>query len=442
MAQRTGISSRIIYYPETTPDTDPGSPVGYVLPIDSADSAMSAAPLQEAPVYMGNAGEAPSTVPGETTFSGATNLGLEFLTIGYILKALFGSSAAAVATGGKQMHYFPFAAPMLSGQLQKEWAEPTAQYMRNRGVYVDTLTLPVATSGAQKANVTWMGFGDEVQTTDLAGTKTNNGYNATSSFYGQFTYQGGSPLATVVNFSPALTRKPSRQSVAFNAGIAGGINTGMFRTTGPLQLLFDTTSNLNVYNDAINAVPLLLECVWADQVLSSVGAFLYLAITRAISERHAPSVGGEPGLTFQQNFRSTFDSTASQLAPFALSGLGPFNVVVATSDALGIKIDGGSTQVVTLTPGAARTAAQIVANINSLPLVGGTAELFPGNPAGALGQRFRIKSATKGVTGSVQIDTTTTHSAHTVLGLDATVRAGKAAQSVHAFLFNNQSAQY
>lgn len=422
-----------------------GAPQGFILPIDGPDTFFSTAPLQEAPVFMGPPGEAPSTVPGEIGAAGATNMGLEFLISGFLLKAFMGSSTAPVATAGGQLHYFPLAAPPGTVQLQKEWLDGVAQYLRNKGVYLDTLTLPTSTSGAQKLQPSWMGYGDELNTAtdgsaaNLGGTKTNLGYSATSSFYGSLYYKGTS-LATVVSFPPALSRKISRQSVAYNGGIAGALNAGLVRAQGALELMYTTSRNLQDYDDAIQGTPLSLEVVWADKRLASVGAFLYLALPQVIMERRGPAVGGEVGFTFPQNFRLVFDQTASALAAFILSGLGPYTFVAATSDTLGVKIDGGSTQPISMVTGSPQTAAQVVATINGT-LTGGVAEVFPGSAAG-VGGRFRIKSNTKGAGGSVQVITGTTHSAHTVLGFDGVTRAGKAATSMHAFLFNSRNLQY
>lgn len=422
-----------------------GVPQGFILPIDGPDTFFSTAPLQEAPVFMGPPGEAPDEVPGEINASGVTGLGLEFNIIGFLLKAFFGSSVAPVATAGGFLHYFPLVAPPSTVQLQKEWLDGTPQYMRNKGVYLDTLTLPTSTSGAQKAQPNWMGYGDELNTAtdgsaaNLGGTKTNLGYAATSSFYGSLYYNGVS-LATVVSFPPALTRKISRQSVAYNGGIAGALNAGLVRASGPLELMYTTSRNLQDYDDAIQGRKLPIEVVWADQRLQSVGAFLYLALPQVTMERRGPAVGGEVGFTFPQTFKLRFDLTNSALAAFILSGLGPFTFVGGTSDTLGVKIDGGSTQPISMVTSGPQTAAQVAATINGT-LTGGVAEVFPGSAAG-VGGRLRIKSNTKGPNGSVQVITGTTHSAHTVLGFDGVTRAGKAATSMHAFLFNGRNLQY
>lgn len=422
-----------------------GAPEGFILPNSAADSFFSTAPLQEAPVFMGPPGEAPDTVPGEINAGGQISLGLEFNIIGFLLKAFFGNSVAPVATAGGFLHYFPLASPPATGQIQKEWLEGTPQYLRNKGVYIDTLTLPTSTSGAQKATLSPMGYGDELNTAtdgsaaNLGGTKSNLGYSATSSFFGALYYNGVS-LATVVNFPPALSRKIARQSVAFNGGIAGALNAGLVRAQGQLELCYTTSRNLQDYDDAIQASKLPIEVVWADARLQSIGAFLYLALPVCTMERRGPAVGGEAGFTFPQNFRLRFDQTLSQLAAFILSGNGPFTFAAGVSDTLGLKIDGGGTQTFSMVTSGPQTAKQVCATINAT-ITGGVAEVFPGSATG-VGGRFRIKSNTKGTSGSVQVITGTTHSAHTVLGFDGVTRAGKAATSMHAFLFNGRNLQY
>lgn len=423
-----------------------GAPEGFIMPIDGADTYFTAQPLQEAPTFTGPPGEAPDEVPGEITASGGMRLNLDFIFSGHVAKAFTGGSTVPVATAGAYMHYFPLAVPPLSGCVQKEWLDGTiAEYLRIAGTFVDTWTLPTSTSGAQKSQLALMGYGIEYNTAtdgslaNLGGTKTRPAYKATSSFYGSL-YQNNTSLATVVNFPPALSRKMSRQSVAFNGGIAGSINAGLPRAQGALELIYDKSRNLADYDLAVQATPVEIGVVWADRKLTSINAFLYLALPYVILERRGPAAGGEQGFTFPQNFKLAFDPTASQMPGFVVSANGPWTFVAATTDKLGIKIDGGGTQTITLTTGSSQTAKQVCATINAT-LTGGVAEVFPGD-AGGVGGRFRIRTNTRGTSGSVAIDTTVTHSAHSMLGFDSVVRAGKAASSMHVYLLNSQSLQY
>ena len=90
-----------------------------------------------------------------------------------------------------------------------------------------------------------------------------------------------------------------------------------------------------------------------------------------------------------------------------------FAVVAATSDVVGLKVGGDEKQTITLTAGAARTAAQVAAEIN----------------ATAVGFAVTVNADDKPVFTALNINqslevTAETHSANTVLGLTAGVTLG------------------
>jgi hypothetical protein len=447
--QRTGINTRHIWYPETTVDVDPGAPVGYVLPQAATDTVLAAAPQNEALVYTGD-GNAPGVVLGETTVSGNIMMGLEYTTLGNLIKALFGSSAAPVTTNTTNyVHFFPFSpSTPLSGQLQKESLEPTIQYVRNRAIRVDTLRFPLPTQGPAQVEGVFMGYGDEVQA-DLAGTKNNNGYLASSVFNAMVTL-GGTRLATVTGATPEMGRKLSRASVVANQGIAGSVNAGLFRAFGPISLLFDTTNNLTFYNQAINQTQLALEFVWANQIFGLETQFMYVKIPFVLFERKGFPVGGETGISITQNFKAIYNNAFYDNGLGCVSKLGTggppqtFSFVTGVSDKLGFKVDGGATLTATLTGGSPQTVAQIIASIGAT-FTGATVDAFPGNVSGAgatAGGRLRVRTNSTVAAGSIQCDTSVAQTASTILGFDNTVRANKAPQSAFVYVYNQQSTQY
>jgi len=84
-----------------------------------------------------------------------------------------------------------------------------------------------------------------------------------------------------------------------------------------------------------------------------------------------------------------------------------FSVATGVNDALKLKGDGGSSQTVTLTAGAVRTAAQVASDIN---------DQTTGITASDSGGRVRIQSDTLGSSSSLEIETVA-NDAYTTLGL-------------------------
>ncbi len=112
---------------------------------------------------------------------------------------------------------------------------------------------------------------------------------------------------------------------------------------------------------------------------------------------------------------------------------GPYLVTAAATDVLRVKVDAGAFVAITLTAGAARTAAQVASDINNSGLlVGGTASVSGG--------KLLITSNSTGAASAITIDTVGNGStANTALGFGAggvtgTVTAGAAAGTGYAIV--------
>lgn len=99
-------------------------------------------------------------------------------------------------------------------------------------------------------------------------------------------------------------------------------------------------------------------------------------------------------------------SIGQTMATISGTEAGTFNIVVNSNDKLLFSVDGGADQTVTLTAGAARTATQVVGDING-GLTGATASVAA--------NRVNISSNTAGSGGSILVQAVT-HSANTTLG--------------------------
>jgi hypothetical protein len=104
-----------------------------------------------------------------------------------------------------------------------------------------------------------------------------------------------------------------------------------------------------------------------------------------------------------------------------------YNITVSSTDQFSIAIDGGSNQVFTLTPGSARTAAQIVTDLTTsangnTPLTGATATVCAVNGVNFV--RIRTTSA-NGASSTILVNAPT-HNANAILGFTATTYTGGA----------------
>jgi len=440
-AQRQGTATRAIWYPEIDGEgTDPGTPVGVVLPLVERAGFGPSQNMIDAPVFDGTMLPG-DVIPGLITAQGALPLGLEFTTIGHLLYSLFGKSDGYLrpATPGFLHEFFVptvFGANAGSGQVQYEFGPATIQYLRYRYGRVNSIGLEMSPEGQAKASVDLMGSGDEAQT-DLAGQKTENGDAAAASFNGKLLAEdvwiAGLVTAFGINFNANL----SRQDSVLNSGIAAAINFGKLTFGGNLELMMQKggstiASDLAFYNKAVNQTRTKIECIWSDLPPAQATKWLRVVITRALFGRAVPAPGGPNGVVLRQSFKAPNDSSAKTKAELFGSVLGPY-LIDATNNKLSVKKDGAAGVVITLTQGAARTAAQIAAEID--------AGLTRVDSQEVMG-RLMIRPATAGAASCVAIDTAGANSAHTTLGMGATVRTGKDNCPILVQLYNAKNADY
>ena len=120
-----------------------------------------------------------------------------------------------------------------------------------------------------------------------------------------------------------------------------------------------------------------------------------------------------PGAFVWGPLNKAYPYSGASCASVTAANAGTYAVVASTSDVVGIKVGGDEKQTFTLTAGAARTAAQVAAEIN----------------ATALGFVVTVNANDKPVFSALNVNqsievTAETHSANTVLGLTAGVTLG------------------
>jgi hypothetical protein len=418
--QRIGTASKLIAYLEDTYDADPGSPVGYVIPLSQLSAFNDSQARVEVPAYTGSR-EAASSVLGIIESKGDFETNMEFEAIGVILKAFVGNSGYA-HDSGSHIHNFLSGFTPGSLQLQKVWTEPTAQFIRHRGVRVDSMAFTYQPQGPSKYKPSFMGLGDIAQT-DLSGTVNSPCFQAVSYFNG-FLKLDGTTLATVTAFDVTLANQLSRQEVAFNGGVAGAVNAGLNKLTGNLSLLFDTTDNLTFYNETVADHQFTLECLWADQggsSLASATKWLRMRFPKVKIMRPSINVGGNAGLVQACQYMIEFDCS-SGFEAFVLGTVkGPYTITMGSNDQLKVVIDGGSPQTVTIPPA---TYADAVALAAAVPTItGATVDAFNGF--------LRITSTATSPSASIVDVQTVANDCYTAVGLATGAHDGFGA---HSFL--------
>lgn len=421
--QRISALTRLVLYPETSFGSDPGAPVGYVVPLAAQSGFRTNRNILPVPNYIGNR-LTNAVVRGSATAAGAVPVNLEFELAARIGKLLFGDDGYSRPGGGTTtLHRLRIptttgAAPG-SCQLQAEALQTTAQYLRAKGVRVGGMSFAYATEGPATYNVDFQGIGDEVQT-DLAGTKNAISIPGVSYFNGRAVMNGFS-LVGMTGFSMNIAAELMRQDVAFNDGIAAAINQGKINVSGNIALAMaiggsTPESEMTYYNYAVNETEVPVECMWADKPIAQATQWMRVIMPAVRFSQASWVPGGDGGIIVDQQFMVPLSTNSKTQGETFGTILGPYNIG-ATTNIFAAKIDGVAKNV-TLTQGAARTAAQVVSDLNAdVPFnTVAVAEVIAG--------RVFIRTKTKGSGGSAQFDTGVANHCGVALGFDNTVYTG------------------
>jgi hypothetical protein len=424
LQQRLGRFTRATLYRETSRGSDAGITGGYVVQARADQEATFAAKqtTSPAPAAKGN------LRPDDATYdnidaSGSLPQWLDFLTAPFLFRGVVGSvgySTIALVTGALHRIFIPsgLCTPD-SFQLQYEFLEATAQYIRNRYVMLKSLGVGYPQKGAVPLDCDLVGSGDEVYT-DLAGTKTDNAYTATNTFNGTAKL-AGKVLTGINDFKWMLDTGVVADPSAMNGGIAGSVNPDNINCTTNLTLKLATDgsnpeNNLNLLNYGLAQTPVSLDCLWANLPVATATQWMRVVMPNNVIDRASPPIGGKNGKTQKATLRMV-DRGATIAAEAFGTVIGPYAITASSNDKFAVKIDGAGTITVTLTPGASRTAQNIVDDLNAN---GGfsavaTADVYNG--------RVRVTSkqiALTGASSSVQFDTAVANNCAATLGFNNT----------------------
>ncbi len=428
LQQRQPVFTRRLFIPEVTPGSDTGITTAYVMWQAGKPGFMHNQPVLVVPNYTGDR-QTVGKVWGMRRAEGADSLNFDFLFNARIDKVFFGSGNYSRPGGGATtLHRMSYSAGSLNGpgtsQLEDQFLEATAKYVRNRFIMVDSLGFKSDYQGGVKRSISFKGIGEQPQLTSITSAPTSAtvtddslSQNPTDCFNGLFFVNA---LAAVPeDFSINLGNGISVTPVGYNNGAGGSVIFDKLAGPGSLKLMMvlggtNPESELTFYNWANARTVIPLE-VWHFDKPTGGAWTKYSRYRYAVvfEEKPPTSAGGEKDLYTEQNFEPwpNYSWSGDIVAPAP----GPYTLPATPN--LGVKVDGGSTITVALTAGS-QTAAQIATALNaSGPF---TAVAVADSPAGTL----RITSKTTGTTSSIQIDGAVANTAHTAIGFNTVAQAG------------------
>lgn len=431
MNPRQGPLGRMLHIRETSWGVDPTTPNKILMPLHAKEGFKTDQPRNQAVGYDGTF-DSWGSYKGKIDATGPREMSMDYLYLGNDLMDIMGPDGYT-RNGG--LHRWTSMSLPKSYQLQKEYTQATAIVHRYPGIFATMFDIAGAVEGQQAYTVSQMGKGSEARA-DIAGSVLVNTLlkKGFSYFDGSITKDGVS-LANVSTYDMKIDRKVTRKDGQFQAGQAAAISFGKPVVEGNLGLIFSTDDGDTFYDQAINDTIVSLSCLWANKPLSANPTmFVRMTMGAVLFSRAEAGVGGDEIPDQTQHFLAEIPAAyngASAIGTIA----GPY-LIDGTHQVVSVKFQGGATINVTLTNGAARTAAQIATQLNA------DVTFAAAGTAYDLNGRLEIVSDDVTSSSSVQWQTATANSAHTVLGFTTTTFTGYAPSQLYVELLNTQTTDY
>ncbi len=277
------------------------------------------------------------------------------------------------------------------------------------------LTAGVSRSGADLANALNQSFASDAAL-QAAGLKADFGVTIA----GKLMIASTNNTNFRVDSSGTTIAATTVGSASFSTGATAGLRAGTVAGTFNITAANNTVS-FKVDGGATQNITLGLGGTrTAAQVAADINTSITGGIASVDNTNHVQIASSTTGATSSVQFLA---ASAATSGVYTGTGAGPFLITAASNDILRVQVDGGSFQQVTLTAGAARTAAQIVTDINGAN--GGTG--LVGATASVSGANVVLTSNSTGSTSSIQYDANANSTANVVLGFTAVAQTGTAA---------------
>jgi hypothetical protein len=447
MGNRLGKFTRAIAYREATPGSDAGITAGLVLQHrgDQEAKYVTKRTTSAVPLAKGN------LRPDDQAYdpfdcSGPLNMWLDYRTAPFLVRGPFGATGyerIPLAVGSLHRMFIPSGVFIYdSFQIQYEYLQAAAKYWRERYSVIKSIGISHVGKGGVPMDVSFVGIGDPQQT-DLAGTKTDNVYVATTSFNGTviMTFGGVQYVVSGLrDFKWMLDTGAVAEPVVLNAGKSAPPSVDAINASFDMSFLWNAGSagpdgDFILTNLAAAQTLLAMDVLYASLPTPTATEWMRILQPNNVVTGDPSGVGGKGGKVISASVKMV-DRGATIAAEAWGTTIGPYAITLGVNDKFSVKIDGGGTVTTTLTAGAARTSTQVVADLmaNGTFTAVALADVFNG--------RVRVTSKQISVSGSassVQFDTGVANNCAATLGFVSTAINGKTSPLMIEF-YNSSNA--
>lgn len=287
MAQARGYLSKVALDFETTFGTDPGSPNGLSMPVNSFD-VKSSRNLNTAQTIRGNRNPA-EPFDGNVRVNGSAVVPVDAIAFGYWLKAMFGNPTTSGS--GTYTHTFKVGDTQPSMVLEKAFATATPTYAKMNGCKVGKMSMQVGGDGELTANLDIEGAKETIGTTAYDATLTAVQLSRFNNFQAAIK-EGGVALASCTDFSFDLDFGLDTEVYTIGGGgTRGDIPEGILAVSGTMTVLFENTALLT---KAQNSTETSLELTF------TAGAnILKFTFPEVRLQMNTPGISGPTGIRLE-----------------------------------------------------------------------------------------------------------------------------------------------
>ncbi len=306
MATAKGTYQKVTLVEESTWGTTPGSPSGYVIPINSYSGDVMRQNLIDNPEIRGNRNAA-APVLGNVAVSFGLDVPLHLDSVGWLTKHCIGTPVTSGSDPFTHISKSGFAGASVgdlpAGLTMEIGFTDIAQYLQMTGCKVDGMNVSVSPEGVSSFTFNFVGQDFTIDTSTVAsGGVTEYTSTALSEFAGTI-QEGGASIAyvTACDFNFMNTHDTSLYVVG-GAGQVAELPEGPATLTGSITALFQ---NATLLNKAINNTESSLKLTWTSGTHS-----LTFDIPEIVYEPSAPTASGDRGVLITLPFRAYFSNHA------------------------------------------------------------------------------------------------------------------------------------
>ena len=312
MATAKGANFQLMLIEETNWGETPGTPTGYIIPVESVGGEWFRRNLIQNNELRSNRNPA-QPVRGNVSVSGSFRAPLHLSPVGWILKHGVGVPDTS-GTGDPYTHLSKtnFNDSTEGGDLPvgltiEHGYTDIAQYIPYVGCRIASIGIQASSEGVAMLDVSVVGKGMGTPAgTSLDGTPTVYTDSVCDHFQATIE-EGGSSIAIVTDVNITINNgMDTSQYVVGGAGELADLPEGLVTVTGSATALFQ---NLTLLNKGINHTESSLELVWTSGTHS-----LTWSIPELYWEPASPTVNGPAGVRLSMNFQGFYANSSEKAA--------------------------------------------------------------------------------------------------------------------------------